>query len=147
MSSLMEETYHYFTSTSWKCCLRCYYWNQIIPRNPLGLRIQNWELRFQKLNWIISNLLNKRVLAISSKACFFFFFFFLRWQEFIIVVNNCLDLHIFMPWLIDLLDCFIRLIIRWLLDCFSWQGSYSPILWRAPYIAYPPFFKFWLTCP
>ena len=104
MSSLMEETYHYVTSTRWKCCLRCYYWNQIIHRNPLGLRIQDWEFK----NWIKSKLVNKRILEISSTACLF-----LWWQELIIVVKNCLHLHTyFMLWLLDLLDCFIRLIIR-----------------------------------
>ena len=126
MSSLMEETYHYLTSTSWKCCLRCYFWNQIIPRNPLGSRIENWELRIKK--WIKCKLLNEKLLEISSKACLF-----LWWQELIIVVKDCHYLHPFVSWLLDVLDCFIRLVVR-LFELA--ERSYPP-----PYIAYPPFSK------
>ena len=66
----MGETYHYLTSTSWKCCLRCYYWNQVIPRNPLQweFKIEDWEFKI----WIKSKLLNKRLLEIWSKAGIFF---------------------------------------------------------------------------
>ena len=91
-----------------------------------------WKLRIQNLNYnkvVKQEAIRNFMQSLSP-------FFFGDRKQLKIVVKIFLDLHTFMPWL---LDGFIGLIIR----LFSWQRiPRSPIYWGHLYVAYPPFFKF-----